>query len=116
MTLGHPKSAIAGIGFDATCSLVAIDVDDRPVSLSSHGSDEQNIILWMDHRAAEEAVAINATGHPLLKYVGGQVSLEMQCPKLLWCKKHLTSSWQRTARFFDLPDYLTYRSTGNDSR
>lgn len=116
MILGHPIASIAGIGFDATCSLVAIDDDDRPVSLSQNGSDEQNIILWMDHRAVEEAAVINATGHPLLKYVGGQVSLEMQCPKLLWCKKHLTSSWQRAARFFDLPDYLTYRSTGTDSR
>lgn len=116
MILGHPITSIAGIGFDATCSLVAIDANDRPVSLSLSGADEQNIILWMDHRAAEQACTINATGHQLLRYVGGQVSLEMQCPKLLWCKEHLNSSWKRTARFFDLPDYLTYRCTGTDSR
>src|SRR5690349_9061529 len=38
---GLPPDAIAGIGFDATCSLVLLDADDRPVSASPTGSDEQ---------------------------------------------------------------------------
>ena len=44
-------SAIAGIGFDATCSLVALDAADRPVTVSPTGRDEQNVVVWMDHRA-----------------------------------------------------------------
>src|SRR5262249_50675710 len=32
-------SRIAGIGFDATCSLVALDRDDKPVTLSPTGKD-----------------------------------------------------------------------------
>ena len=107
---------IQGIGFDATCSLVLLDQDDRPVTASPTGNDEQNIIVWMDHRAMDETAAINATGHDVLKYVGGTISPEMETPKLLWLKKHLPKSWSRTARFFDLPDFLTYRATGIDTR
>ena len=45
------------------------------------------MIMWMDHRAVAEADAINKTRHPLLRSVGGSISLEMQLPKLLWLKK-----------------------------
>ena len=46
-----------------------------------------NIIMWLDHRAAEQARAINATKHECLNYVGGTISSEMQMPKLLWLKQ-----------------------------
>jgi len=105
-----------GLGFDATCSLVALDGDDRPVTVSPTGRDEQNIIVWMDHRAIEQQARINAGGHEVLRYVGGGVSVEMQSPKLRWIKENLPQSWARTARFFDLPDFLTYRATGDDTR
>ena len=51
------------------------------------GNKDMNIIMWMDHRAAEQAERINATQHEVLKYVGGKISLEMQTPKLLWLKE-----------------------------
>jgi FGGY-family pentulose kinase len=113
---GIKTTDVAGLGFDATCSLVALDAEDRPVSLSPTGRDEQNVIVWMDHRAIPESDAINATKHPVLRYVGGVISPEMQTPKLLWVKKHLPDAWRRAARFFDLPDYLTYRATGDETR
>lgn len=111
-----PPSAIAGIGFDATCSLVALDADDRPVSVSTTGRAAQNVIVWMDHRAIAQAERINATKHPVLRYVGGVISPEMQTPKLLWLKQNLPATWKHTARFLDLPDFLTYRATGDDTR
>jgi len=107
---------IRGIGFDATCSMVVLDADDKPVTVSPSGSDEQNIIVWMDHRAMEQTARINATEHFVLQYVGGQVSPEMQTPKLLWLKENMPETWRRAARFLDLPDYLTYRATGDDTR
>lgn len=70
----------------------------------------------MDHRAGSEALDINKKGHDLLRFVGGQVSLEMQAPKLVWIKKHLPEIWSKASKFFDLPDYLTYRCTGSDVR
>jgi FGGY-family pentulose kinase len=109
-------AAVAGIGFDATCSLVALDADDRPVGVSPGGPDNQNVIVWMDHRAIEQADRINATRHPVLRYVGGSVSPEMETPKLLWLKEHAPRTWKRAARFLDLPDFLTYRATQDDTR
>ncbi|MCF3649798.1 FGGY-family carbohydrate kinase [Synoicihabitans lomoniglobus] len=113
---GVKAQAIAGIGFDATCSLVALDADDRPVSVSTTGRDAQNVIVWMDHRAMPQADRINARSSTVLRYVGGAVSPEMQTPKLCWLKENLPDTWQRTARFLDLPDFLTYRATGDDTR
>src|SRR5690349_4079327 len=46
---GCRADAITGIGFDATCSLVALDAADRPVSVSVTGSDDRNVVMWMDH-------------------------------------------------------------------
>lgn len=93
-----------------------MDKNDNPLSVSTEGEAEHNIILWMDHRAHKEATLINDTRHDLLKYVGGKVSLEMQCPKLLWIKRNLPTTWQEIGKLFDLPDFLTYKCTGNESR
>jgi FGGY-family pentulose kinase len=107
---------VKGIGFDATCSLVLLDADDRPVTVSPSGNPEQNVIVWMDHRALAEAAEINATGDDVLRYVGGTISPEMETPKLLWLSRRLPASFQKSARFLDLPDFLTYRATGVDTR
>jgi len=107
---------IAGVGFDATCSLVALDAADRPVTVSPTGDDAQNVIVWMDHRALDQTARLNATGQEVLRYVGGVLSPEMETPKLLWLKENLPRTWQRTERFFDLVDFLTYRATANDAR
>src|SRR6202042_2686300 len=78
--------------------------------------DAQNVVVWMDHRATEQAARINATPHEVLRYVGGGVSPEMQTPKLLWIKEAPPRTWSRTRRFLDLPDFLVYRATGSDVR
>ena len=64
---GLPPEAIAGMGFDATCSLVALDRDARPLSVSPTGAPERDVIVWMDHRAAADADRINAGGHEALR-------------------------------------------------
>jgi FGGY-family pentulose kinase len=70
----------------------------------------------MDHRAMDQARRINARGHEVLRFVGGAVSPEMQTPKLLWLKEHAPEAWSRARRLLDLPDFLSYRATGNDAR
>ena len=113
---GADPARVRGVGFDATCSLVALDADGRPVSVSPTGDDAQNVIVWMDHRAVEQAERINATGHEVLRYVGGVISPEMESPKLLWLKENLPTTWKRAVHFFDLPDFLTYRATDDPGR
>ncbi|XP_017843809.2 FGGY carbohydrate kinase domain-containing protein [Drosophila busckii] len=113
---GINKSQVKGIGFDATCSLVILGTDGAPLTVSKNGAVEQNVILWMDHRAEKETAKINESKHALLRYVGGQVSLEMEMPKLLWLKRHLPNTYNGIWRAFDLPDFLTWRATGVDTR
>ncbi|XP_031633849.1 FGGY carbohydrate kinase domain-containing protein [Contarinia nasturtii] len=117
VTRNYPKEKVSGIGFDATCSLVALDKNDKPLSVSTTGDNNQNIILWMDHRAEKEADQINATKHELLKCVGGKVSLEMEIPKVMWLKSNLNEKcWSKLGKLFDLPDFLTWKCTGDDTR
>ena len=79
---GLVASDVAGIGFDATCSLVVVDEKGGPVTVSPSGDDDWNIIVWMDHRAIGDADQINALKSPVLDYVGGVISPEMETPKL----------------------------------
>lgn len=107
---------VKGIGFDATCSLVVLDAEGQPLTISPKGEPEQNIILWMDHRAVEQAEFINQTDSEVLRFVGGRMSPEMEPPKLLWLKQNMPSTWQKMGFAFDLPDYLTWRATGCDTK
>ncbi|XP_057415492.1 uncharacterized protein LOC130710296 [Lotus japonicus] len=107
---------VKGLGFAATCSLVAVDSDGSPVSVSRSGDSRRNVIVWMDHRAVEQAERINSRNSPVLQYCGGAVSPEMEPPKLLWVKENLQESWSMVLRWMDLSDWLSYRATGDDTR
>ncbi|HEY3032878.1 MAG TPA: FGGY-family carbohydrate kinase [Bradyrhizobium sp.] len=111
-----PPSAVKGIGFDATCSLVVLDAGANPLTVSTSGEARRNVIVWMDHRAIAEARLVNDTHDDVLRYVGGSISPEMEIPKLLWLKRHLPSSYRSAGHFFDLADYLSFRATGSTAR
>lgn len=113
---GIVASQVAAIGFDATCSLVARDRDGRPLSVSTTGNDNQDTIVWLDHRAILEAEQLSATRHKVLEFSGGSLSPEMEMPKLMWLKRHLPQSWARAGFFFDLADFLTWKATGSAAR
>jgi len=108
--------AVRGIGFDATCSLVVLTPGGAPVSVSASGDPQRNVIVWMDHRAVNEAREINDTQDGVLRYVGGSISPEMEVPKLLWLKRHLRASFDAAGHFFDLADFLSWRATGSPAR
>jgi D-ribulokinase len=113
---GLAAGEIGGIGFDATCSLVVLGPGGAPVPVGTSGDPNRDIIVWMDHRAIDQAKRINATHHPVLDYVGGVISPEMETPKLLWLKEHLPQSFRDAANFFDLTDFLAWRATGSLAR
>jgi D-ribulokinase len=108
--------AIAGIGFDATCSLVVVDRQGRPLSVGPSGDAGRNVIVWMDHRALDQTKRINDSGEDVLRYVGGVISPEMETPKLLWLKERKPEIFDKAGWFFDLPDYLSWRATGSLDR
>lgn len=113
---GTQPSDVAGLGLDATCSLVVSGAGGASVSVSPDHAPEQDVILWMDHRAIDDAAEISATGAEVLKHVGGTISPEMQLPKLRWLKRELPESWRKAVRFWDLPDWLVHRATGTEAR
>jgi D-ribulokinase len=113
---GAGPAEIRGLGFDATCSLALVDDAGRPLPVGPSGDPDRNVVVWMDHRAIAETRAINAGGHGVLRYVGGQLSPEMQTPKLKWLKTHRPDSFAAAAHFLDLSDFLTFRATGSTAR
>lgn len=62
---------------------VAVDAEGSPVTVSWSGDSRRNIIVWMDHRAVEQAERINSRNSTVLQYCGGALSPEMQPPKVL---------------------------------
>ncbi|KAN0110266.1 ribitol kinase [Hyaloscypha variabilis] len=114
-------TTVRGIGFDATCSLAVFAHDtDEPVPVTgpnfANDGNDRNVILWLDHRPVEETAKINATGHNLLRYVGGKMSIEMEIPKVLWLKNHMPAELFDQCKFYDLADALTHLATGNETR
>lgn len=113
---GASADRILGLGFDATCSMVVLDGVGNPLAVGPSEDPDRNVIVWMDHRATPEATQINAGGHGVLRYVGGTISPEMQTPKLLWLARHRPQTFSQAGLFLDLPDYLTWRATGDTAR
>ncbi|MBV9909014.1 MAG: FGGY family pentulose kinase, partial [Hyphomicrobiales bacterium] len=108
--------AFRGMGFDATCSLVVLDRDARPLSVSPTDAPERDVIVWMDHRAVDDAERINGGGHKTLRYVGGKISPEMHAPKLVWLARRKPETIAKAGHFFDLTDFLSFRATGSLTR
>jgi D-ribulokinase len=113
---GVDTASVKGLGIDATCSLVVVGPDGRGLPIGPSEDPERDIIVWMDHRALDQTRRINATKHPVLRYVGGVISPEMETPKLLWLKENRPEIFARAAHFFDLADYLSWRATGSLAR
>ncbi len=113
---GAPASRISAFGVDATCSLVVRDGDGRQLAVSGGEAARWDTIVWLDHRALEEAEFCTATGHPVLAHSGRVMSPEMQMPKLMWLKRRQPEQWAKAGYFFDLADFIAWRATGVNAR
>ena len=113
---GITAADVKGIGFDATCSLVVLGAEGRPLPVGRHGDPARNVIVWMDHRATGQTDRINALGSGVLDYVGGIISPEMETPKLLWLSEELPETFAGAWQFLDLADFLTWKATGSLAR
>ncbi|SED13272.1 FGGY-family carbohydrate kinase [Rhodobacter sp. 24-YEA-8] len=113
---GADPARVAGIGFDATCSLVVLGEGGVSLPVGPSEDPARDVIVWMDHRAVDQAERINAQGHAVLAYVGGKISPEMETPKLLWLKENRPQVFAGARHFFDLADFLTWKATGDEAR
>jgi D-ribulokinase len=113
---GIDQTQVAGIGFDATCSLVVVGPDGASLPVGDPNEPARNVIVWMDHRAVDQAQRISKGAHDVLRYVGGVISPEMETPKLLWLKENRREVFDAAWQFFDLTDYLTWRASGDLAR
>ncbi len=102
---GIDKEDIVAMSYDVTCCSVMLSMND--------GTPLRNCLIWMDVRSAEEAAAIKATGHEMLKFNGyGNVSAEWMPCKALWLKKHEPENYQKADRVCEYADWITYKLTG----
>ena len=113
---GMAPAQVAGIGFDATCSLVVLGPGGQPLPVGPSEDPSRDIVVWMDHRAVAQAERINAGGHAVLQYVGGRISPEMETPKLLWLRENRPAVFDAAWQFFDLTDFLSWRASGDLAR
>ena len=113
---GVGAARIAALGVDATCSLVVRDISGTPLAVSGGDDPRWDTIVWLDHRALEEADLCTATAHPVLAHSGQVMSPEMEIPKLMWLKRHRPEQWAKAGSFFDLADFMTWRATGSNAR
>lgn len=97
-------SNIDGMAVCTTASTVlAIGADDQPL---------RDAILWMDNRAKEQMEKINATGHAVLRYAGGEDSVEWLVPKMLWLKENQPDVYEAAERIVEMQDYVNHYLTG----
>ena len=109
------EADVTALSYSATCSLVLLDGEHNPLPLSTTETP-WNVIMWMDHRAAAETEEVNASGSPVLRNLGGAMSVEMQIPKLMWVKRHRPDVWKQLGYAGDLADFLCFKSTGTFER
>lgn len=109
---------IKSIACAATCSMVVMKKEHE--ILSPYPADygftdpDQNVVFWMDSRAAEEAKQINGSlkGDSILDYYGGSFIEEMAIPKVKYLVDHIPEKDLDSVVFFDLHDFLTYMVAG----
>ncbi|HEV8044358.1 MAG TPA: FGGY family carbohydrate kinase, partial [Rubrobacter sp.] len=103
---GHVSSEeIAGLSVDATtCTVVAVDKKDKVL---------RPAIMWMDVRAVDQAIRVQETEDPALKYNGfARVSAEWMPSKALWLKEKEPDTYQNAEHVCECLDWITHRLTG----
>jgi len=91
----------------------------KTTGINFHGNETSTVfdtIMWMDHRAKEQAQKINKSQHSCLKIVGDSISPEMQLSKILWLKENRPDIYYKIGHLMDLTDFLTFRASGNKTR
>ncbi|ODV81543.1 actin-like ATPase domain-containing protein [Suhomyces tanzawaensis NRRL Y-17324] len=109
-------SNVSAISITATCSMVVVEQAEdgtlRGVSLGSEDiggfSDTDDVLMWMDHRAAVQAKELTVLLDKSLKEawrIGDRAVPELGLPKLKWLADKCP---ERELICFELHDWFTY--------
>lgn len=84
------------------------------VALDAKGRPLHPAILWYDSRAAEQAARLRRrlAGRRASRALAPMIDDICSVAKILWLRDHVKAVAQRAARFYLLPEYLTWRLTG----
>ena len=111
------RSRSAGIGFDATCSLVVLGEGGAPLPVGPSEDPERNIIVWMDHRAVDAGRAHQRHGPRRCCAMSAAASRpRWRRRSCSGCKENRPQIFDAAWQFFDLADFLTWRATGDLAR
>lgn len=116
---GISVDEVCGIGFDFTsCSVLPVTEDATPLCFLEEFRNEPHayVKLWNSYSAQEEAEIITQTaadrGEQWLKLISGKVSAEWLFPKLYETLRKAPGVYEKTARFLEYGDWITWLLTG----
>ena len=119
--LDGAKHAIAKAGVDAK-QIVAISCTTQGetfIPINETGNALRNAIVWLDERAGEQAARLSER-FPAERFYRetGLPELNGYTPiaKLLWLKENKPETFATAWQFFDLTDFLTWKSCGSLAR
>lgn len=98
--------------FSKIVSICACTTSSTVIPIDENGKALQDAILWMDMRAVIEAERINNTKHPVLKYCGGEDSVEWLVPKMMWIKENEPDIFERSYKIIEQQDFINRYLTG----
>jgi FGGY-family pentulose kinase len=110
LAAGAGPDDVAGLAFDATCSLVLTGADGGSLALGPGGQDT---LAWFDRRAEAAAMRATKAGGAVVERLAGAMSPEMQVPRLMWLREERPDLWTRLGGAFDLTDWLTSKAVGS---
>lgn len=84
-------------------TFVSLDREDRPL---------HDAIIWYDSRASDQAARMQADVAARGAADAPYIEAIATAPKVMWLREHSPQTMAGAARFLTLPDYFTYRLTG----
>ena len=99
-------------GQGSVCAVAVCATSATVLAVDQSGLPLENAIIWMDSRAGKECRDINATRHEILKFSGGEVSVEWMVPKRLWLKRNRKDLYSQASMIVEALDWINFKLSG----
>ncbi|WP_112310727.1 FGGY-family carbohydrate kinase [Pseudogemmobacter bohemicus] len=106
------RAALSDAGEPEIAAITVATFASTVVVSDRAGNPLAPAILWMDARAAQEALESEKISHPVLDYCGGSNAVEWLVPKAIWLSRHQPELWARVEVISEALDFINFRLTG----